>query len=366
MLTDALRDEAQERDVDVTRLWAQTRTRLGEQDDAAGQDARRRRLTILATAAAVAVTVTAGGVAITRTDAGPDPASPNGSTAPVEGGVDDDFTCPEQITHDWTRPKTVTDEYYVASLEGGPRAQARTHDAPRYEYAEQGDRAFLRFGNADGSLATLSEFRRVDGGWRRYRTDVCVGENGNVAAPVEHEWDLGNHGGDPYEAGAELFGRRKPVYVVDDRPYYDRIGLVRHRSIWATRCAEALCLTSGVPESWRRVKERPGVVPHDVSQLFLSSDEMPGRKNPYGLWVVYDVEGTVASLQAYRKDGAPVTDVGAHVDGWPGQLHILLAPFDQVVKLTVTRLPGTTAAGEPRTQSFRPQDLPGYGARDHR
>jgi hypothetical protein len=350
-LVEALREDAESRDVDVTRLWAGTRERI-EQEGA--RPRRRRRIAPLVVVAAAAVAVgLIGTVGLPDGDVGP-----AGAQRPQEGGVDDAFTCPEQITHDWTRPETVTDEYFVAGLRGGPAQQARVYDAPRYELEEAGDRAFLRFGNADGSLATLSEFRLVGGAWTRFRTDVCIGKNGSVAVPIRNSLDLSNHADVPYDPRGMAPGRAS---LIDSRTYYDTTGLVRVRSMWAHTCGRGMCLTSGLPGDWTRIRVQPGTVPHDVSPLFFPRDQMTNRHNPYGLWALFDDDATVGSVVAYDESGRTVGETaGRYVDGWPGQLTLLLAPFDEVERITVTRRPGSTDPGEPRTRTFTPEELPGY------
>jgi hypothetical protein len=355
-LAEALREDAERRDVDVDILWHRTRDRLHDQPTP-----RRRRLPMVA-AAAAAIAVTAGGLALGEvlTAEQSTPSAP-GEREPAEGGVDDAFTCPEQITHDWTRPETVTDDHFVATLRGGPAHQAAVYDAPRFEYEEQGDSAFLRFGNADGTLATLSEFRREEGEWVRHRSDVCVGRNGSVAVPVRRSLELSNHADVPYDPSG--MAPRRGASLIDSRPYYDTTGLVRVRSIWAHACGRGMCLTSGVPAEWGRSRVRADTVPYDVSQLFLPRDQMSSRHNPYGLWALYDDDATVESVVAYDDSGRTVGETtGRYVDGWPGQLTFLLAPFDEVEQITVTRRPGSTDPGEPTTRTFTPEALPGYDA----
>lgn len=359
-LADALREEAETRDVDVDALWHRTRDRLHEQEPL-----RRRRGPVFA-AAAAAVALAVGGLAVAEL-AGPEqpePAAP-GEGRTVEGGVDDSFSCPEQITHDWTRPETVTDDYFVASLRGGPARQAELHRAARYEFEEDGDRAFLRFGNADGTLATLSEFRRVDGEWARYRTDVCVGRNGSVAVPTRHPLDLGNAADVPYDPKGVAPRRAS---LVDSRFYYDTVGLVRVRSIWANACGRSMCLSSGDEGGLRSTfRIASGEVPTDASALFLPTGEIPERHNPYGFWVVYNGESRVTSVIAYDRDGQVVgSTAGKYVGGWGGDLKFVVAPFDEVATIEITRVRSSARPNEQRTRTFTPEELPGYRADLHR
>ncbi|HSE08636.1 MAG TPA: hypothetical protein VLB29_08210 [Nocardioidaceae bacterium] len=364
LLTDGLREEAQAREVDVAGLWARTQARLVE------QPARRtRRLPLVAAAAAclVAVTGALGLAGLAGSDqAGP--ASPGPEplpSTPVEGGVDDEFSCPEQLVHDWTRPGTVLDTDFVPSLRVGPAHQAKVHEAPRYEYEERGDRALLRFGNADGTLGSVSEFRREGDEWVRFRTDVCIGENGSIGFPERAEWDVNRHDEAPFDRVVGMPERQEGWLLVDSRRYYDDIGLVRHRALFAGLCGQRMCLRGGTPTESSGYNLRAGAVPHDASSVFLPIDEMEERKNPYGFWVIYDVEGVVESLTAEVRGQQGRNAHRFYVDGWPGQLHAVLAPFDRVESLTVVRRPGADP-GAPRRTTYTPEELPGYRPALHR
>ncbi len=360
MLTDALREEAESRDVDVTGLWARTREHLDR------KPARRgRRLPVLA-AAAASLVVVAGVVGLAQID-GPGDAGPAGQVTSDRDVVDDEFTCPEQITHDWTRPESVTDPYFVASLRGGPVHQASTHRAALYEYEEKGNRAFLRFGNADGTLALVSEFHRKGGDWVRFRSDVCTGENGSVAVPTDGELDLGVHEDEPHPVENMIYRekRRSTARLIDDRRYYDNVGLIRHRSMYAMACGRSICLSTGDDTGSSGTSVPAGVVPHDVSELFFPGADSANRTNPYGFWLLYDVEDAVENVSLDLKDGTIIWATQFEADGWPGTLYALVAPFDEVGALTVHHATGSgPGAGEGR--NFLPEELPGYQADLHR
>ena len=74
-----------------------------------------------------------------------------------------------------------------------------------------------------------------------------------------------------------------------------------------------------------RTDRRPadGVVPHDVSDLFLPRDDVGDPLSPYGLWVLWDVEGVVASLRAEVRGQEGETMHSFYVSGWPGQLRYI-------------------------------------------
>lgn len=357
-LADALHEEAERRDVDVDRLWERTRARLEEDEP----PRRWRRLPVLAAAAAVLV-VSGGAVVLTQLALQPDE-PPVIATGPVEGGIDDEFTCPEQVTHDWTRPESVTDDYFVASLRGGPAAQARTYDAARYEYEEDGDRAFLRFGNADGTLATVSEFRREGDEWVRFRTELCTGENGSIAVPVQDEWTLRPRG---ESAGPATAAGSESTVLVDTRSYYDNVGLVRERDIHAVPCGMGgVCLSTtesdGTVTRIATLGKRKKI--HDVSWIFLPFEENPGSR-PYGFWALFDPHPTdFGRLTVTLRDGRTVTAESFDVPDWWGVVYLVLAPFDEVESVGVQGLAGLGQKPPPPV-TFRPEELPGYKAELH-
>lgn len=356
VLTEALRDEGESRDVDVPRLWARTQDRLDE------QPRRARRLPALA-AAAAAVAVVAGVAGLTQVDWAGDN-GPAGPDTPARSAVDDEFTCARQATYDWTQPGTYEDDYYIPSLHGGAVRQAQNYRASSYEFEKHGDQAFLRFGNADGTLGLVTEFHREDGKWEPFRTETCSGEAGNVTVPTRGEWRLENHGGEPLDASMVVGVRPQPALLVDDRSYYDGAGLVRHRSMYAHRCRKGMCLTSGNLTGGIGTSVQPGTVPRDVTSVFLPPDEHATLTHPYGLWALYDVEGEVSEVTADLRHGGPVHAQRFYDSTWPGQLHVLLAPFDEVVKITVRSRPHSSDPDAP-AKTFAPEQLPGYDDPSH-
>jgi hypothetical protein len=363
MLADALREEADSRPVDVDDLWERTQASLDER-----ATAPRRRLPVLAAAAAAVMVVAAGGAALGQLFAPEDPPLTTAEGEPAEGGVDEEFTCPEQITHDWTRPETVTDDYFVASLRGGPAEQARIRDAARYEYDEQGDRASLRFGNADGSLATVSEFRREGDEWVRFRTDLCTGKDGSIAVPLDDEWELRPRGAraDAQERGAA--GVSGAGVLVDSRSYYDNAGLVRTRTLHAVPCDQrGMCLTSteDAEASTSIATLGTGRRLWDLSWIFMPFEERPVSR-PYGFWALYDAVPTeLGRLSATLRDGSTVdAEIYDNPTGSGGTLYLLLAPFGEVESLTV-EYPQPVVGTAPPPETYLPEDLGGHRADLH-
>lgn len=354
MLADALREEAESRDVDLPRLWVGTRDRLEQ------TPSRPHRRPAVLAAAAAAVVVVAGVVGLTQLG-GPEraaPAGPAGDVVAKEGEVSDDFTCPEQVVHDWTRPETVVDKQFVASFRGGLDFQTRGYDVPRYTYRVDGDRAFVSFGSDDGSLAMRSEFHRQDGEWVRFRSEVCSGEDGSVVVPVDEPLELRNHlGGDPLPP-SELSGR--DPQLLDHRSYYTHVGVVRPRSLYAGVCGTGICLSS-VEEDGdsSSTRVRPGVTPYDVSFTFLPNDAPYWRNQPYGMWALYDRDAKVEDVSLDLRDGRIIWATKHQGQDWPGTLYVLVAPFDEVGVVTVHHTAGSGPwAGEGR--DYLPEDLAGH------
>ncbi len=352
MLTDALREEAGSRDVDVARLWSETRNRLDHEP----RVRRGRRPAILAAAAAAAVVVGAAGLTWLS---GPDRVAPSGpADGPVRGesSIADGFTCPEQVVHDWTRPSSVVDKRFVATLRNGLEFQARGYDVPAYELEVAGDRAFASFGNTDGTLALRSEFHRQDGEWVRFRSEVCTGEDGSVAVPVEDPLALRNHLGDA-PLPPDMSGR-DPV-LLDHRAYYTHVGVVEPRSLYAGACGKALCLQgvyAGAHESIS-VRIPSGATPRDVSWVFLPIGSPDWRTQPYGMWALYDRDGEVEDV-TFSRGNMVFRAEQMTSDSWPGTLHLVVAPFEEVTGIAVH--PPRSAPDGGLSTSYEPRDLRGY------
>ncbi|MGZ4535664.1 MAG: hypothetical protein ACXVXE_08970, partial [Nocardioidaceae bacterium] len=115
----------------------------------------------------------------------------------------------------------------------------------RYTLTTHGGTATYRLGNADGTLASVSRFRSVDGQWRPVTATRCVGASGSALVPAPRLGTLGRHGFTPWPTTA-FFGRSTyGAVLVDDRAHYDPAGLVRHLSVYAEPCGHDICLVSG-------------------------------------------------------------------------------------------------------------------------
>lgn len=198
----------------------------------------------------------------------------------------------------------------------------------------------------------------------RFRTDLCTGENGSIAVPVQDEWELRPRGA---TASVESDARSGSTVLVDTRWYYDNVGLVRERDIHAVGCGMGgVCLSTtesdGTVTRVATLGKRLEI--HDVSGIFLPFEENP-RSRPYGLWAVFDPHPAVfGKLMVTLRDGRTVTAESFDVPDWWGVVYLVLAPFDEVESVGVQRPAGPDEEPSPYV-TFRPEELPGYKAELH-
>jgi hypothetical protein len=335
-LARALHDVAVRVEVDVSALHARTRDRL--------RPAPRVRRTpvrpVLAAAVVLALLLGIGGVV--RSLARPD--TTGSSTA---GGVDAQFSCPAQVRAD--EAARVQDDALLVDLSRGPAAAAESLGAPRYTYSEEGDRALLRLGNADGTLAATATFTRAGGGWPLDTTRRCGGAGDGIAAPGTDELRLGRRDATPYPASRFSLDASAAVFV-DDRTTYDQSGFARHRSVWAAPCDGRVCVAGGVPGGYSLGEIGPGRKPENITGVLLDPDAMVGRKPSLVLWAVYDADGGVASVTARHRDGSTRPAEEVRGSGWTGRLLLLLDVPDRVAGVTVRHTDGTV-------EEFAPADI---------
>lgn len=332
-LARALHEEADAVDVDVQRLHARTRSRL---DAGARPRPRAGRSWVPLLAVAAVLLVVAGGLALDRLG---DAVRSLGPAASRRGGVADAFTCPRQVTVDDAGRKR--DDSFLPTLEYGPAAAARELGAPRYDYDERGDRATLRLGNADGSLASTARFARTGDRWDLVTTTKCAGQDGGILVPGARPLRLGRRDATPYPARG-MADRPDRAVLVDDRSYYDTAGLVHHRTMWASPCEKGICLSAGRPTSfiaWTPDHPR-GLVPEDVTAVLLPPDDATGRPNPYVLWAVLDPDGSVRDVHGTSTHGPDTAAVRVAGPGWTGRLYLLLQRRDALEEIVVRTTSG--------------------------
>lgn len=324
----ALDDQADAVDVDVARLHDATLRAVRRP-----RGRRGSRVSVLVgtavTVAAVLAAVLSGGTPLLDASRTPTPAHRD------RADVATAFTCPRQVTVDDGGRRR--DDSFLPSLQGGPAGEASRDRAPRYGYVESGRTATLRLGNADGSLASVSRFRRTPDGWDLVTTTKCTGADGGVLLPGRGAGRLGRHATTPYPADG-LVDNPGQAVLLDDRASYDVAGLVRHRSLWASPCrpgGTALCLASGTPTGFSALTVHAGPRQQDVTDVFLDPDDSEGRPQAWRLWVVVDAGRTVLDVHATTRSGRDVEAVRRRGPGWVGQVYAVLARKADVDSLTV-------------------------------
>ena len=255
-----LEEAAQHHLVDLHTLHGATRERLAD----ASTSSRRRRLRAVALLAAAAVVVAGATFVVTGVvDRSSSLVTSDGSAS----AVDDDFTCPSQVTIEHA---TSSDDSFIPQLSAAGRPAGEAAGAPTYEVVIDGDTAELRRGNADGTLASRTRFGETDAGYEPITTVTCS----NAAGGPADDADLAavQEGLPPASPQAFNFDDFAPGAVkVIDRMTYDASGLATRRTTWAEPCAAGVCLTSGSRDTTILTARLRGDAarPHDETSLLF-------------------------------------------------------------------------------------------------
>jgi hypothetical protein len=354
-LSEALHQEAENREVDLHALYAPTRARL---DDDAKRTGRRRHRPGLLVAAVVAGVLAVGGGAAVLDD------GLRGRLGFITGElvehepareapVDDTFTCPHQLTATgFGTPEIFGD---------GPDFGVGAFGAERFEFIPRGQRAVLQVGTADGTLTSRVQLRNHQGSWVLDSYERCTGPNGSEV-PVQGRFELGAHGREipqaprPLSESKPYLGGGPPtssIVALDDRPMYNRVGIVEWRTIYAYETRNGLTFmdvldgqeTGGTPTD---IGDPPrnwfgqGFIP-----AYESKEQMRGW-NVFGGWAYYSTEP--ATLTARLKDGSAVEAKRYRGDDWQGTLHALLVPADQIDVVVLER--------DGQRKTFKPDPAP--------
>ena len=331
-LTRALSDQAERIDADVERMYAGTLRRLVKP--------RRRRTgellgPLLVTVAVLALLV--GSVAIIQ-HRGLRVFGPAGTSK--VGGVSTSFTCEGRIRVGDAAGRKQ-DDSFLPSLDSGPQAAADAAGAPRYSYVENGDDATLRLGNADGSLASVSTFRRSSAGWDLLTTTKCAAGDGGILVPGAGPLRLGTRETTPYPVGSWIRNPSSAV-LVDDRSSYDVAGIAKHRTMWASQCGRRICLVDGTPTGFVSTEVKTSKAPADITSLLLEPDSMVGRTPSLVLWVVYDADRSLTSVAMRLRDGTTLPAKRISGPGWRGRAYLALGRPDEVQSVQVRHRSGDT------------------------
>jgi len=325
-LREALRAEANRRPVNTVAVQQRVEARLAERPTTRRRRASRRALPLLAAAAAAA--------AVAGTVAAVDRFRPDDlvGARQVNGGVDDNFLCP-------SRGRTVFDEdnaddSFLPELTKDLRPAGEAADLPRYEVEHLGDRVRVRFGNADGTLASVVVFRRAGDGYEPATVTKCTngpGPEGPNAVPdrLPPGSRAGQFSAADFQPGAvKLF----------DTVTYDVDGLAYLRSVWAEPCGRTVCLYGGRTTSYVRGRFPPDEVePSDATAFLYDPDTIVEQRTGYRLVVTYDWDNSLVAVSWRTKDGAN-TSVDPVTGGWPGVLLALVVPPDDFAGVPAPRV----------------------------
>ncbi|MDN5852050.1 MAG: hypothetical protein L0K86_04235 [Actinomycetia bacterium] len=336
-LRDALRETADARAVDADAMYTATR----DQIDRPTEPRRRRTALYVAASAAAVVGIAVGGLWSADQLGGGQGTPQNGEqvwgTGPVvqthrakEGAVDDTFTCDHRIM--------LKDFLDVGEqLGGGPDMGAGHFGAKRYEFVPHGDTALMRVGKADGALT--AKIHLVDrGDWVLDRIERCTGPEGSDADMLGR-FQLGAHGRPipnpprPTKYDPET---SSSVVPIDDRRYYNRIGVVDHRTIYAYESDGGVIVSTVETElDYREFGDSATFGPDQVVDGLNFVDEY-GRltsEGDFAFLMYYSTEPVELSVKL--KDGRTVDAKEIRGDDWDGTLYALLAPREQVDRIVV-------------------------------
>jgi hypothetical protein len=284
---------------------------------------------VAAAAAAAAVAGTVGVVDRLRTDDSIGPAQ-------VQGGVDDAFTCP-------SRGRTVfdednTDDSFLPELTEDLRPAGEAAALPRYEVQRLGDRVRVRFGDEDGTLASVVVFQRAGDGYEPLTVTKCTngpGPRSPVVGPARvprGSAAAGQFTADDFQEGAvKLF----------DTVTYDVNGLPILQSTWTEPCGRAVCVNSGKKTSYVYGRVRPDdTAPTDATALLYDPDTIVGQRTGYRFVLYYDRDSSLVTVSWRAKDGRETADDPV-LGGWPGALWAMVVPRDDFAGVKLYRVHGT-------------------------
>ena len=257
--------------------------------------------------------------------------------------VNDAFTC----EHTVVVPPQGDPEIY----RDGPGDFGVGHlGASRYEVIDNGPgQRIIQVGDAQGNLAAYVNLRHGTDGWIFYGYEHCTGPDG-AEVPVDGRFRLGTHGR-PIPPVSTLDGpgplRPKPtssVIGIDDRPFYNQIGIVEHRTLYAYETGPRNIAIADVAGGQRAASTEwtAGDAPMDLlGSGFLPTEPPSGAtpKSQFAGWAYYTHND--ATLTGQLHDGRDIAAETYRGDDWHGTLHIVLAPSDDLISVTL-RANGTT------------------------
>lgn len=311
--------------------------------------ARRRRMRHrLATGATLAAVGAAGavgvGVSLPQLEPGNGIHAANGSldrTAQL-APVADAFSC----AHTLAVPAPRLGEIYG----DGPDFGVGNEGAKRYQVRNVGQtHKVLRVGDANGALTARVNLRPGTDGWVIDGYERCTGPNGSDV-PVAQPFRLGAHGralpapnlhtpdaGDPIGQPPT-----SSAVTVDDRPFYNRIGVIQHRTLVAYETRDGLFIAEVIDgRNGGGVATAADEAPADLlGPSFIPTGDPgvePGTSHEtdsrFAAWAYY-TRGQ-ANVAGKLTNGETLEATAFRGGDWKGTLHILLAPSDDLTSVTV-------------------------------
>lgn len=126
--------------------------------------------------------------------------------------------------------------------------------------------------------------------------------------------------------------------------------------MYVAPCGARLCWETGRPTGMvvARIRADVPTVAQDVSDLFFEPDDLVGRDNPFGMWAVWDPDGSVRALRV-GLEGGRVRESQTFTDSsWrDGVLHV-------VVALRASTRWVETETSDGAVARHAPEDVTGY------
>lgn len=333
-----LREAASRYHVDTDALYAATRERI----ERPARPRRRHTRVLVAASAAAVVGIAAAGLWLDRRLDGADGPPPANQGELIQrpvttgGAVDTEFSCADTRTNDAWQVSSIN----VANPRLGWMGIERSQFIPN------GETGTLRVGPSDGTLTARLTMRPGNDGWVVESIEHCTGPKG-PGAPVRGRFELGRHGSAIPEAPKLQDGPRptSSIVAIDDRPYYNGLGVIDHRTIYGYERGGGRAMTWTVARYLHTPATGLGLVdsrrPTGGGLNFVPKGLNAPWQSDFAFVTYYSIEP--AALTAELTDGTTVEAEEIRGDDWKGTLYAVLAPRDQVERVIVERDGETTS-----------------------
>lgn len=334
LLRAAFEREGAAHDVDVVGLYAATRARVSPGASPASEPVWGAAWGGWLVAAGVVLAASVAGFAVAFA-----PTTTDGNVAeePSSAGrVDQTFSCPVQGTTDFG---SDDDESFLPELSPDGLPSGEASGAPLHEVVVREDRATLRLGNADGTLASSTTFARTADGYRRLSVTKCTNEPTTDAASEP----LVSQGLRSTPSDLRSQDVAPSAVLVADRLTYDVSGLEKRITAYAYPCGVRVCIDAGSRNGTISMATLPKTpAPEDLTALLADPDDVVGIEPTQRLIAVHDREDNVNEVSWSDTSGTstivPVVQGGT----WQGGLYLLLVPSETFDALQIQSTDGAT------------------------